>query len=334
MSIVTQHSGRLVAVVAVALVAWAAVAFYEGLNSGFSGGLYDPEYKVPGVWPGGLADKSGFRAGDRVISVEGTPVQALGMESRWPRRLAPQVGQSLRFVVERNGERIPVDVVYPPPSRAAVNNRVSALLVGLAFLGFGLWAFFTVGSPSARTLASVGLAAGAAMAFGLGPNLGSWNGVKGHVSTACAVLMWILILRFFLTFPSPKRASQSRLTSWVVYGAWAGLLAFLVAELVVHPALYYATGSVAFPLMLAYGVLILAAILHTIVKTPRADLRRSGMYLVLGGLGVAAVVLTASFVSGVRLPGWIRAIPIGVIPLTMALAVRKQARSEGVPGSA
>jgi len=327
MALVARHRGRLVAVAAVALVAWAAVGFYQGLNGGFSGGLYDPEYAVPGVWPGGLADRSGFRAGDRVISVEGTPVEELGMESRWPRRLAPRIGQSLRFVVERNGERVPIDVVYPPPSRAAVNNRVSALLVGLAFLGFGLWAFFTVGSPPARTLASVSLAAGAAMAFGLGPSLGSWNGVQGHISTACAVLMWILILRFFLTFPAPKRASETPLVHWVVYGAWAGLLVFLVAELVVHPALYYTTGSVASPLTLAYGVLILAAIIHTLVKTPRGELRRSGMYLILGGFVVAAVVLTASFVSGPRLASWTRALAIGAIPLTMALAVRKQARS-------
>lgn len=86
--------------------------------------------------------------------------------------------------------------------------------------------------------------------------------------------------------------------------------------------------------MLAYGVLILAAIVHTLVKTPRGELRRSGVHLILGGLVVAAVVLTASFVSGTRLPGWIRALSIGVIPLTMALAVRKRARSEGVPGPA
>jgi len=51
------------------------------------------------------------------------------------------------------------------------------------------------------------------------------------------------------------------------------------------------------------------------------------MYLILGGLVVAAVAMAASF-AGLRLPGWIRALAIGVIPLTMALAVRKQARSE------
>lgn len=333
MAIVAQRHRWLVAVASGALVAWGAVGFYQGLNAGFSGGLYDPKYVVPGAWPGSLAERSGFRAGDRVVSVEGTPVEELGMESRWPRRLVPRVGQSLRFVVDRNGERVPIDVVYPPPSRAAVNNRVAALLVGLAFLGFGLWAFLAVTRPPARTLAGLGLAAGAAMAFGLGPNLGSWNGVQGHLSTASSVLMWILILRFFLSFPSPKRASGSRLVSWVVYGAWAGLLLFLVAELVVHPDLYYTTGSVASPLMLAYGVLALAAIVHTLVRTPREELRRSGFYLILGGLGVAAVAMAAPL-AGLRLPGWAHAPAIGVIPLSMALAVRQQARSEGVLGPA
>ncbi|MBI4874544.1 MAG: hypothetical protein HY822_07925 [Acidobacteria bacterium] len=138
---------------AVIIVAWGSAGLHEGLNSGFSGGLYDPEYRVPGVRRGGLADKSGFKPGDRVIGVEGRPVEKLGMESRWPRSLAPRAGESRRFVVERNGERIPVDVVFSAPFAAAVNNRIRAALVGLAFLGFGLWAFLTVQTRPARTLA-------------------------------------------------------------------------------------------------------------------------------------------------------------------------------------
>jgi hypothetical protein len=123
------------------IIAWGSIGLYQGLNAGFSGGLYDPEYRVPDVRRGGVAERSGFRPGDRVISVEGRPVEELGMESRWPRSLVPRAGESRRFVVDRNGVRIPIDVTFPSPFAAAVSNRINAALIGLAWLGCGLWAF-------------------------------------------------------------------------------------------------------------------------------------------------------------------------------------------------
>jgi hypothetical protein len=120
-------------------------------------------------------------------------------------------------------------------------------------------------------MAHIGLSAGVAMLLGRGLSLGAWNGVKDHVSTAALVLLWILLLRFFVTFPRPKRVGESRLAAWAIYGAWGCLVVFLVAELIVHPVLYYTTGSVTGPLMLVYGLLIFAAIAHTVVKSTRAN---------------------------------------------------------------
>jgi hypothetical protein len=310
---------------ALIIIAWGSVGLYQGLNSGFSGGLYDPEYRVPEVRRGGLADRSGFKPGDRVISVEGRPVEKLGMESRWPRSLVPQVGESRRFVIERDGERIAIDVVFPAPFAAAVNNRIKAAMAGLVFLGIGLWTFLTVQTRPARTLAYIGLAAGVGAALGLGPHLGSWNGVQGHISTAADVLMFILLLRFFVTFPTSKRVSESRLAAWLVYGAWGGLLVFLLVELLVHPALYYTTGSVASLLIQAYVILILAAITHTLVKGPRAAVWESGMNWIVGAFVVAIV---AMFALPVNLPGLAEVILMAAIPIAMALAVRKHARLE------
>ncbi len=311
---------------AVVVTVWGSVGLYQGLNTGFSGGLYDPEYRIPAVRRGGLADKAGFKPGDRVISVEGRPVEELGMEARWPRSLVPRIGESRRFVVDRNGERIAVDVVFPAPIAAAVNNRISALLVGLAFLGCGLWTFLTVHDRHACTLAHIGLAAGVAAFLDLGPQLGSWNGVRGHISTAAAALMFILMLRFFVTFPTSKAVSESRTAAWLVYGTWGCLLAFLLAELITHPVLYYTTGSVVGPLNLAYGILILAAITHTVLKGSRTEMRESGMYWILGGFLVAIAGTVLASVLPLNLPGWTYAILSAAIPLSMTLAVRRHAR--------
>jgi hypothetical protein len=318
----------LALVAALVVTAWGAAGLYEGLNSGFSGGLYDPEYRVPGVRPGGLADRSGFEAGDRVISVEGRPVESLGMESRWPRSLVPRIGGSRRFVVQRDGKQVPIDVVFPAPSAAAVANRVRAALSGLAFMGAGLWAMLTVRSRHARTLAHIGLAAGVSAALGLGPHLGWWNGLQGHAATAASVLMFIPLLRFIVTFPVPKAVSRSSAAAWLVYGPWVCLLVFLLVEVRVHPALYYSTGSVTSLLILMYVVLILAAITHTVVKGPRAEVRASGMSWILGGLLVAVAWTAWRFASTVDLPTWTDAAVTAAIPLSMAMGVRRHAAFE------
>ncbi|MDX2154498.1 MAG: hypothetical protein SFV54_27400 [Bryobacteraceae bacterium] len=46
-----------------------------------------------------------------------------------------------------------------------------------------------------------------------------------------------MLLRFFVTFPRPKRVGESRLSVWAIFGAWGCLLAYLVAEVIVHPVL-------------------------------------------------------------------------------------------------
>jgi len=164
---------------------------------------------------------------------------------------------------------------------------------------------------------------------GAGPYLGTWVGVTSHVQAAAMVLFTILLLRFFLVFPKPKRVSRSRLANWAIYGAWVLFLACLVLELIFHPALYHTFGSVGSLLTLGYCILALAALTHTVVRTPRRDLRESGVGLILigllaaiGSMLIGAVALVLRF----NLPG-ARYFPLMLvaIPLTMALAVRKQA---------
>lgn len=327
-----RHGGTILLVTAIALVAWGAVGLVQGMDSGFTGGLYDPEYRVPGVLPGGAAEKAGFKAGDRVISVDGIPIEELGMESRWPRSLATKAGQSRRFVVERNSERISIDLVYERPFASAVNNRIAAFLVGLAFLSFGLWAYLTVRTAPALMLTGIGFAAGVSSCLALGPGLGRWNGVIGHIATAASLLMYMLMLRFFVTYPTPKRVSGSRKAAWAAVGVWVGVVAFLAVELAVHPTLYYTTGSVVGPLTMLYVVLILAALVHTLAKTPRQQLSDSGMQVILGGFLIAIAWVLVSFFGVAHVPSWVSSIAVAAIPFSMAVAVRRQARQFTPPG--
>lgn len=301
------------------LASWTAFGLWRGLHSGFSGGLYDPSYRVPGVIPGSAAARAGFQPGDRIITVEGRPVEELGMESRWPRSLSHPIGSTQRFVVQRAGQYVNVDYVYPAPSSAAVANRISSAILGLGFLAFGLWAFLTSSTSAARALLPVALAAGIATAAGLGPGLGSWNGLKDHLSTAATALQFLFLFRFFLLFPQSKPLASNRPLWWSLYGLWACLVAFLIAELMVHPALYYTTGSFSGPLILLYGLLILAALAHTLWKGPRELIRSSGLLWILGALIIALGAALSSL-----FPSWSAALPALLVPFTLALAARKQ----------
>ncbi|MDX2154499.1 MAG: hypothetical protein SFV54_27405 [Bryobacteraceae bacterium] len=87
-------------------------------------------------------------------------------------------------------------------------------------------------------------------------------------------------------------------------------------------------------LMQVYGLLIFAATADTAARSTRAELRESGMNLILAVLLVAFVGIALTFASGLEVPGWTVALPVLAIPLTMAVGVRRQARPEGTRGTA
>ncbi len=308
---------------------WVVAGFVVNRSLGYSDAFYGPDYTVQGVIPGGVADSAGFRPGDRVVTVENIPVEGLGMQSRWPRALTPRVGQTQRVVVDRGGELVTLRLTYGPTPRSVMMLRLGAALVGLAFLWSGVWALFAVGNVHAQKLAAIGLTMGIGM-LAMGPNLGRWNGIIGHVSFAALILWAALMLRFFLTFPTTKRAGASAVTTRIIYGLWILFLPLLVLELITHPALYHVYGGPGYLLMLTYLILALVAVLHTWVTTPRAELARSGMSVVLIGLAIGLVPALVGFVdwafmrefdipSSVYWP-----MLLSVIPIAMAMGVSRE----------
>jgi membrane-associated protease RseP (regulator of RpoE activity) len=317
---------------ALAMTAGGIAGFFDELQMGRGGFVYSPDYIVEGVERGGAAEQAGMQAGDRVISVDGIAVEELPLYSRWPRWLTPGVGESLRIEVERDSETVDFEVVYGATPRGVVHLRIGGGVVALSFLWFGIWALFAVRTSYARGLAYIGLAAGlAALSV---PHLGTWSGVKSHVQFASMFLLTVLLLRFFLTFPKPKRAGESRLVTMFLYGVWALFLPLLVLELIFHPRLYHAFGGPGSLIMLVYCMLALVAVVHTLVKMPRGELWSSGMGWILVGL-LAAIVPTSvgmidwAVLQGFSLPGSnYYPLALAVFPLSMALAVRQMARAD------
>lgn len=327
-----QNLSRRVAwlvVVAVAITVWGIIGIVQRRDMGRGGYFYGPDYIVSSVTPGGAGAEAGLQVGDRVLNVAGIPVQELPMQSRWTQ---PRVGESLPIEVERNGEPVVIEVVYGRSQRDPVVSGLRNLLVGLSFLGLGLWAYVRARTRHAWTVALMGLAM--ALSVVRGPHLGAWDGVASHISIASAVLFVALLLHFFLTFPQAGRFGGSRQTARLIYGVWLLYVAFLVAELIVHPGLYVAYGFLGFMLLLAYGLLVLAAAIHAFVKTPRIELRESGLGVVLLGLLVAIVpnlvyVAAPLFLPGITLPASsYYTVLLIAIPLTMVFGVRKQAFQE------
>jgi len=324
----TQLHRALLLTVGVALTALAVAGLVRGERQGWGGFIYDPQHVVNWVEPRSAAAAAGLREGDSVLTVDGTPARDLPMQSRWPNT---RPGEAHRLVVMREGFPVAADVVYRP--RGANPFAQGALAVLLAYLWCGLWARLTVRTAPARTLGRAGLAAGVGVAAA--PNIGGiWNGVVSHVQVAALVLMTVFLLWFFLVFPKPKRVSGSRAAAVATYGVVALLVAFEVLELIVHPRLYLVTGNVGGLVMLIFFVLTLAALIHSIVTTPRGEVWKSGLGWALIGVASAVVAVVAPLVgAALRLEGleWLELL-FGALPLALALAVRKQARWQGAGG--
>jgi hypothetical protein len=297
-----------------------------GRRDGYTDALFEPDYTILHAPEDGPLAEAGFQSGDSVITVEGMPVQELGMYSRWPRSLARSPGESLSITVERNGELISGDVVFREQPSSIKRMQIGLLVVLLSFLWAGVWVFLKSSSVHAASLAAVGLAAGFAIP---GPSLGTWDGLADHVNVAAEVLLLLLLFRFLLLFPRPKKLGYARLSTAVMYAPWIVLVGCLVVELVFHPLFYHSFGGLIGLAMLFYFLSGLMALVHSWIKTPWADLGASGLGWVLAGmgLGIGGVLLwavDALFMTGFDIPGsnWAPVL-FAMVPVGMALGVRR-----------
>lgn len=318
--------------VAVLLTFWGGTGFL-GDRSGYTDALYEPDYTIQNAPPGSVLAEAGFHAGDSVVSVEGIPVEQLGMYSRWPRSLSRRPGESLQMTVRRGGTLVEGSVVARERPPSVQVGRWVIMLFCQAFLWLGIRLLFTTPSAHAGRMALLGLVAGLAQP---GPHLGALNGVGDHFEVAAEVLFLILLFHFLLLFPRSKRPARSR---WIglIYLPWVALLGTQAVEMMTHPRMYHSFGGFIGILFLGYLLASGLTVVHTAATRPREERASSGMGPVLTGWAVAFFPNLVAVVGWTVPPGWdtpgqrwfpflLLAIPVG-----MALGVRKQARGAQSP---
>lgn len=320
-----RHGRLFVPALALLLTTYGVWGLF-GQEEGYTDALYWPDYTIRQILPGTPLAEAGFQPGDSVLSVEGIPVTELGMYSRWPRSLSRKPGETITMTVSRGGAPVSGEIRYRERPDGVRGAQLGGALVVLAFLWLGVWAFLTIPSHHAARLAALGLALGFVLP---GPNLGTWNGVRDHLQMAGMVLWALLMLRFFLLFPEPKRIARGHLTTAVLYTPWVILLGCLGAELLYHPRFYHSFGWYGALLMSVYALLAVVALGHSWLRLSRAELRKTGMGRVLLGLGVGiggvlVWLVDAALLQGFDIPlsGWLPLLLAG-IPLGMALGVQK-----------
>ncbi len=80
------------------------------------GGEDDPN-EIVGVTPGSGAEKAGIESGDRLIAIDGQAVDAADPDSLRAPMEGVEAGDSVPVEIERNGERMTLDVTVSSPAR-------------------------------------------------------------------------------------------------------------------------------------------------------------------------------------------------------------------------
>jgi len=325
-------------VVSVVLLIWGALGALDVRNQTYTGYVTDGNNTITGVAEGNPADAAGLQVGDYIRSIGGIAVEDSRANALRGRAVVDEVRS---FEVDRDGETISLEVSY---AALPLNNALvtyGAILVGVLFLVFGVWAFLTV--PTKRTMLLSVLGIAFSVGFTAGPYFSS-----ATVRTAVGVVILLLIIvgfafltHFLLVFPKTKRILERHRMTWAVYSPAAVVGLLTVWFLVVQPA---ATSAINVFFRAVFGLFVVAyfgtsliALIHSYVKAPPQNRAASGLNLLLigavVGLGPSLLISIVGLIAPqVVVPG-AQFIPLGIglLPVTFALAAVRGERSAQSP---
>lgn len=267
-----------------------------------------------------------LQEGDIILSIEGAPFA--GMENPAYFDIGKRGGDSVEFLVLRDGEETRLVVQLAHPSQSLIVNRLVAILVAMIFWGVGLvvQAFKPIGKGSDVTFAwfqtsALTLSAGAASTMG-----SSW------ASSLFNGLVWFLgplSVHFHTQFPQPISRKGLKTLLAALYGiAFLGIVPYIILGFVRLGSLsWYPSFLSANRLFLSLNLILVVGLLYYSYLTAAEPGARSKVRLVfLGGVLVAMLfvtltILPEALVGQTIISYSIAFLLLGLLPLTYGFAI-------------
>ena len=333
---VPRHKNTFLTLAVLVLI-WGILGVLDIGNVPYSGYSTDGDNNVIQVTAGSPAEAAGMQVGDRVQSVGGVAVEDTRAVFRQPRA---EIGETRTIVVERDGQSVDLDVQYAEQPGDQMLLLYLGVLIGLCFLGFGLWAY--MGAPGKQTgrLAVLGVLFG--LAFLGGPYIASplLGAIVGSVVLFAVLMGFAVLLDHVLNFPREGDGSRTRM----IY-APAILVGLIVTGFnILQPD---STSAINLFFRFMFGVFIvgyfglaLIVMVKTFSRATPTEKTAHGLSLMLIGtiLGLGPLLLggLVNLVSPQTvLPGQqYFALTLALVPITFALAALKSASAPAAAGSA
>jgi hypothetical protein len=333
---VAMHPRRWIVPAALVFV-WGLFGLMDQRNVPYAGFDWSRS-AVLRVDAGSPADRAGLRAGDRILSIGGVPVDNLRALQQQPRAA---IGETRMLLVERTdaktgartSETIALTYGTEPAGRAA--RSVITAVVGLVFLLSGIAAYVRAPSTTTFLFAVVGLCFGASLIPGPYIQAPAQRTFMSFASFLALLAGFAALLHLMLVFPHRKEVIKRRWTRQLLYLPVAVVLLVGIPGILAGPstdrpgfALAIFNGIV----LLGYAVLSVLALVHSYARANPTDRRGQGLNVLLAGfivglLPIGASVLAGMFVRVDLLPGGdYFHLTLILIPVSIALALVKGAR--------
>jgi serine phosphatase RsbU (regulator of sigma subunit) len=331
-----------IVVAAVVMVTTVFSLFYTNANTysfGFSLRLNraDNILSIQTLEAGGLAESAGFHIGDVIFSINDYRINLLEVNCK--EKIAAQLRTGkLEIVVERSYEMLSAELVAESSDISSESGIFS--LIGLLYIGMGLWVFAARQNYSAAT--SWGFFA---VLFG---GMVSQIGASSQpIVDIIFILIYIVVgaeffysaaagLHFSLVFPKPRKFARRQWVVPIIYMVASGLFfifAMMLLALYLFDGYGYDLSIISLVLSIViisttfiyFGLMLSALISGYLLTTVRSEKRR--MRAVIFGtvipLGVFLLVLIIESVFYIRVPAskTIIAWSLAALPISYLYAI-------------
>ncbi len=325
----------LILLVTAALLIWGLLGVLDVSNRTFTGFLTDGNNNITQVLENSPAEAAGFVRGDRIRTNGGIPVEDTRAITA---RIRPSVGEERTFQIERDDQIVDLELTY---AALPIDQRLTAfgaILIGLSFLVFGVWAYLS--EPNAKTglLALLGFAFAPTLLVGPYVESPLWRNVVVTIVLVIELFAFVFLAHFLITFPKSISEFLRKKQITVLYGPAVLMSLIVIWASVVRPegtSLFNIVFRTLFGVFLVgYFGLALIAMLRGYFKTPSGERTRKGMNLLLLGTAVGLGPITLVILIGLIAPqivipgGQYSYLTLIILPATYALAGVREARQK------